>query len=283
MKQLPLAIISIIFSLLSCESNSSSASKEVVAEVKGKYLYRSDLQDALPKGLSPKDSTLFAKDYIQNWIADELLYDVARRNVSDDEKIDQLVEDYRRQLVTNEYKRYLIDEKLSKEISDDEIESYLLAHKSSLTVKTNQIKGLYIKIPVKSPNVNQLRNWMSLKREEDAEKVNQYSIQYAIDYENFTERWVDFDEVMSNIPYNISNSALFLKQNRQLQVKDNEYFYLLIIREASIIGSPFPEELAKEEARANIVLERKTTYLSTIRNEIMGKALKNGDAVVVAK
>ena len=283
MKQLPLAIISIIFSLLSCESNSSSASKEVVAEVKGKYLYRSDLQDALPKGLSPKDSTLFAKDYIQNWIADELLYDVARRNVSDDEKIDQLVEDYRRQLVTNEYKRYLIDEKLSKEISDDEIESYLLAHKSSLTVKTNQIKGLYIKIPVKSPNVNQLRNWMSLKREEDAEKVNQYSIQYAIDYENFTERWVDFDEVMSNIPYNISNSALFLKQNRQLQVKDNEYFYLLIIREASIIGSPFPEELAKEEARANIVLERKTTYLSTIRNEILGKALKNGDAVVVAK
>lgn len=283
MKQLPLAIISIIFSLLSCESNSSSASKEVVAEVKGKYLYRSDLQDALPKGLSPKDSTLFAKDYIQNWIADELLYDVARRNISDDEKIDQLVEDYRRQLVTNEYKRYLIDEKLSKEISDDEIESYLLAHKSSLTVKTNQIKGLYIKIPVKSPNVNQLRNWMSLKREEDAEKINQYSIQYAIDYENFTERWIDFDEVMSNIPYNISNSALFLKQNRQLQVKDNEYFYLLTIREAAIIGSPFPEELAKEEARANIVLERKTTYLSSIRNEILGKALKNGDAVVVAK
>ncbi|MFZ4455095.1 MAG: peptidyl-prolyl cis-trans isomerase [Bacteroidales bacterium] len=283
MKQIPIAIALTIFSLLSCQSNSSNASKEVIAEVKGKYLYLADLQDAIPKGLNGKDSTLFAKEFIQSWISDELMFDVARRNIPDEEKIDQLVEDYRRQLVTNEYKRYLIEEKLSKEISDDEVESYIATHKAVMAMKTSQIRGLYLKIPAKSPNINQLRNWMSLKREDDEDKINRYSIQYAADYENFTERWVDFDEVMSNIPYTVSNPVQFLKQNKQLQVRDSAYFYLLAIQDAAIAGSPFPDDLAKSEARAQLVLQRKVNYLANFRNEIVSKALKNGDAVVTPK
>lgn len=283
MKPIPIVIILTIFSLLSCQSNSSNASKEVIAEVKGKYLYLADLQDVLPKGLSHKDSALFASDYIQNWVSDELMYDVARRNIPNEEKIDQLVEDYRRQLIASEYQRYLIEEKLSKEISDDEVASYINSHKASMTMKTSQIRGLYLKVPVKSPNINRLRSWMNLKREEDLEEINRYSIQYAADYENFTERWVDFDEVMANIPYNVSNPALFLKQNRQLQVRDSAFFYLLAIRDAAIAGMPFPDELAKTEARSQLVLQRKIDFLNNFRREIMSKALKNGDAVVTSK
>lgn len=283
MKNLSIGVLLIIFSLLSCQSNSKAPSEEVIAEVKGKYLYLIDLQDAMPKGLNAKDSAIFAKQFIRNWVTDELVYEVARRNQTDEQKIDQLVEQYRRQLITSEYQRYLVEEKLSNEISDDEIAAYRAVHKAQLVLKTNQIKGLFLKVPLKAPLHNQLHNWMQMKKDGDIEKINQYSIQHAVAYENFTDRWVDFDEVMANIPYSISNPALFLKQNKQLQVNDTAFYYMLAIKEVALAGTPYPDELANSEARAQIVSRQKVDYLAKFRDDLLKKAIKNNDAVMNAK
>ncbi|MDD2799630.1 MAG: peptidyl-prolyl cis-trans isomerase [Bacteroidales bacterium] len=283
MKQLTVGIIISIFSLLSCQSNSTSPDKEVVAEVKGKYLYLIDVQDALPGGLNNKDSAAFAKEFVANWISDELMYDVARRNIPDEDKVNELVEEYRRQLVTNEYQRYLVEEKLSNEISDEEIEAYYHAHKSEMVLKKDQIKGLFLKIPANAPQHNLLHNWMTLKKPDFAEKIDQYSIEHAVAYEGFLDRWVDFETIMTNIPYSISNTALFLKQNKQLEVKDSAFIYLLTIKNYAIAGTPFPEELAKEEAKAELVSQRKVKYLQDFRNTLLKKATENKSVVVYTR
>ncbi len=280
MRQFTIATIFSIFSLLSCQSNSTAPAKEVVAEVKGKYLYLIDIQDAMPKGLNDKDSAQFARQFIQNWVSDELMYSIARKNIPDEEKIDAMVEEYRHQLITNEYQRYLIEEKLSSEISDEEISEYREAHKAQMVLKTNQIKGLFLKIPLNAPKHDQLHTWMTLKKPDYLEKIDKYSIQHAVAYENFVNRWVDFDAIMANIPYSISNPSVFLKQNRQLQVSDTAYFYMLAIQEVATAGTPLPDELANEEARSRLVAERKVNYLVKFRSDLLQKALKDNDVVI---
>jgi len=283
MKQLQFGLLCCIFSLLSCQSNSNAPSKEVIAEVKGKYLYLIDIQDAMPAGLNSKDSANFAKSFIENWVSDELMYDIARRNIPDEDKINNMVEEYRRQLITNEYQRYLVEEKLGSEISDDEIDAYYTAHKADMVLKKDQIKGLFLKIPVKSPQLNALHSWMSLKKEEYADKINQYSIQHAVAYENFVNQWTDFDAIMSNIPYTISNTSIFLKQNKQLEVRDTSYLYMLTIKEYAISGTPLPEELAREESKSKLVSQRKVNYLTSFRSDLMKKAIKDKDVVIKSK
>ena len=65
-------------------------------EVAGEYLYKEDLQAALPFHISKDDSVLFAEHYIKNWVEDVLLFDKAEGNIPDNAKIAKLVENYRR-------------------------------------------------------------------------------------------------------------------------------------------------------------------------------------------
>jgi hypothetical protein len=281
MKIVHIIIFISIFSLLACQSNTSAPSKEVVAKVKGKYLYLIDIQNALPAGLNKKDSAEFARTFIQNWASDELMYDIARSNIPDKDRVDGMVEEYRRQLISAEYQRYLIEEKLANEITDEEVAAYYTAHKLELVLKKDQIKGLFIKIPIKAPQQNQLRSWMTLKKPESIGNIEKYAIQHAVGYEYFVDQWKDLETIMANIPYSISNTTLFFRQNKQLTVQDSSYYYLLTIKEFAASGSPFPQELAQEEVKTQLISQRKTNYIVQFRNELMKKAIKDKDIEII--
>jgi hypothetical protein len=280
MKLSTIGILICIFSLFSCKPDSSAPSKEVIAEVKGKYLYLGDLQSALPEGLNGKDSAEFAQNFIRNWAADELMYDIAKKNIPDEDRIDRMVEDYRQQLITADYQRYLVEEKLGSEITDEEIQAYRKENASSLVLQKDQIQGLFLKIPVQEAQHNQLHTWMTLKKGDYIEKIEKYAIQHAVAYEYFIDQWKDFDAVMANIPYRVSNTSAFLKQNKQLEVKDSSFYYLLTIKEFAAAGTPYPEELAREEAKKQLISQRKVNYLIRFRNDLMKKAIKDKDVTL---
>lgn len=61
-------------------------------------------------------------------------------------------------------------------------------------------------------------------------KIEKYSVQNATIYEYFYDKWVDFDEVMDNIPIHVSNPNAFLKANKYVEVADSSYCYLLNIK-----------------------------------------------------
>ena len=59
---------------------------EVVAEVDGVVLYRSDLDDVLPTGLSDDDSLRLAAQYINSWASDQVFLGIAEQQLSKAEK-----------------------------------------------------------------------------------------------------------------------------------------------------------------------------------------------------
>ena len=89
--------------LSGCGPEHDHKGKTPLVEVAGEYLYKEDLQAALPFNISKDDSVLFAEHYIRNWVEDVLLFDKAEGNIPDNAKIAKLVENYRRALIMHTY------------------------------------------------------------------------------------------------------------------------------------------------------------------------------------
>ena len=118
-------VLLVIAGVLSgCGPEHDHKGKTPLVEVAGEYLYKEDLQAALPFNISKDDSVLFAEHYIRNWVEDVLLFDKAEGNIPDNAKIAKLVENYRRALIMHTYQEELVNQKLANEISDEEISAY---------------------------------------------------------------------------------------------------------------------------------------------------------------
>ena len=126
-----LGILSILF-CVACSEQHDHKGKTPLVELDGNFLYREDLQSALPARLSKDDSLLFAEHYIRNWVEDILLYEKAQSNIPDNGEIEKLVENYRKALIMHTYQQALIHQRLSNEISEGELTDYYEKNKAAV-------------------------------------------------------------------------------------------------------------------------------------------------------
>ena len=219
--------------------------KEILVELNGKYLLKSDLEKAFKKGLNKEDSIKFAENFKDNWIRENLLFDKAERNVNDIDKIEKNVEEYRRHLIVFQYEKQLINEKLNNEISEEELQSFYELYGKNFVLSSPIIKGLFLKIPVNAPQLAEVKKWVKKITPETLEKLEKYTLQNAIVYEYFSDRWVDLDDIMVNIPYVMTNSNKFLKEKKFLEVTEGDYWYYLSIDAYELQGASQPFEFAR--------------------------------------
>src|SRR5699024_1138138 len=98
--------LALAFLMMSCSYFTSKKPAEYVARVNDVYLYKTELEQAMSKGVTGQDSLVFAHNYIKDWATKQLLLQGAERNLSD-KKIDRfetMVRDYRQELYIEAYK-----------------------------------------------------------------------------------------------------------------------------------------------------------------------------------
>lgn len=89
-----------------------------IVKIGTETLYSYELEQMLPKDLSENDSTIVAEHAIRQWIDDVLLYEMARKNIRSEEKIERRVAEYRRQLIVHLYLEQLLSEKVRLQPND---------------------------------------------------------------------------------------------------------------------------------------------------------------------
>ena len=97
-KRLQIVLLGVLLALLpSCKAISSLIHDgEVVAKLGDHKLYRSELDDVIPKGTSPEDSVNLANLYINSWVRDKAFMDIAQQRLSKEEKdVSKELEAYR--------------------------------------------------------------------------------------------------------------------------------------------------------------------------------------------
>ena len=273
---LSLWTVAVVFLFFCCKKNSSEENEKgtVLVRIGDKVLTRGDLEREIPDRLRSKDSALFADNFIKRWVDDQLLYEVASRNIPDKENIDRMVERYRQELVIFEYQKHLLNEKLDKEISEEDMSVYYEKNRDKFKLHSAIIKGLFLKVPENSPQIARLKKWYKSVTPEAVENIEKYGLHNAVIYEYFYDKWVSFDEIMDNIPYSVEREADFLRTHKNIELNHKGYWYFLNISDYQLKGGQMPFDFAKAQIKEILINQKKMDFLKEVKEELYRDALK---------
>ena len=266
-------ILVIAAAMTGCGQEHNHKGKTPLVEVSGEFLYKEDLQAALPLNISKDDSVLFAEHYIRNWIEDALLFDKAEGNIPDNDKISKLVENYRRALIMHTYQEELVNQKLANDISEEEINAYYEKNKELFRLDNPLVKGLFIKVPLSSPDLGNVRVWYRKNNQDVIEKLEKYSLRNAVSYDYFYDRWTSVPDVAAKIPLKVLDTdANYLDKNRNVEVKDTAFCYFLHIED--FLGKDKQKSLdfARDEIKEILINLKRVEFINKVKEDLYQRA-----------
>ncbi|NDV68961.1 peptidyl-prolyl cis-trans isomerase [Dysgonomonas sp. 25] len=271
-------LLFVILAGFSCKESGDKKideNREPIVTVLDQTLYKDQVEAALPYKLSEKDSADFAAQYVQRWIADVLIYEKAKKNIIDNKTINQLVEDYRKSLIIHSYQDELLNNLLanSENLSDKKLEEFYEANKKQFTLKEPIIKGLYLKIPAESSQLTNFRKWYSQENENALGDIEKNALQNAVGYEYFYNKWVNFDQIFSTIPKQVSDKDQYVKTNKSVDVQDSSFVYLLHIKEYRLTGDEAPFEYVRDEVSHMLKERDRALYMKQIQEDLYNRAV----------
>lgn len=267
-----LLLFSVIFA--SC-GDKKSAGDDILAEINGIALYKKDLQAALPARLAYDDSVMFARNYIRNRAEDILLYDVARENIKDSEKIEELVNNYRESLIIHTYQQELVNQRVTNNISENEITSYYENNKDIFVVKNPLIKGLFIKIPSNAPRIDEVRKWYKQETYDAVDNLEKYSLLNAVSYDYFYDKWTPVSDILAKMPLNEEHPERYIKEKKHIELRDTAFCYFLNVTDYLNTGDPEPYDFAWLEAKDMLTNIKRIDFIRNMKKEMFNEAIRN--------
>ena len=267
-----------VFVAFSCSgSGAADADRALnpIVTVGDKTLYQADLDEVIPIGLSAEDSTAAVKSYIDMWVNDQLIYNKALQNIINKKDIDELVESYKKSLITSSYQEQLLKEYFSKSVSENELKAYYEQNKDKFKLEDNIIKGLYLKIPVNSKQLANFQKWYKQGNDAAIENIEKNTLQNAVAYEYFYDKWVGLVDVLENMPPAVTDEKIFLQRNKNLELRDSSFVYLLNIKEYELAGSEAPYDYVKGQLSEMYMEQKKADYIQQVKKDLYDKAVSD--------
>ena len=275
-------LLSVSLMLSSCHKREEVkyvSGKTPLVELDGNVLYQEDLLQVLPVDISEADSAQFANRYIENWLSELLLYQNAERNVRDDKQIDELVENYRRSLIVHEYQQLLIEQKIEQDITIQEIETFYNDNKNLFVLEKPILKGLFIKLPLSAPNQNSIMKLYRLSDDESYDEIEKYCIRNAPYYEFFYDYWHSVSDIEILLPSMEVSLQDYLNKNDFLEIKDDEFIYLLNVSEYLPKGSVAPIEQVENRIKRLLINNKAVSYIQKIKKDLYNSAIENNRVI----
>jgi len=281
------SLLFMLFVLLSTSCyrmGSKQSSMETLVRVNDRILTREEVESQIPKGISSEDSLIRAASLIKKRIIELLMDDVAYQNLGDEKaEIDKLANEYRRLLIRHRYQERMVNDKVSATLRESDLIAYYEENKEQFVLSNNLIKGLFLKVPVKAPGIDNIRSWYQSKTAESLEKIEKYSLQNALIYDYFFDQWVDFNDVMEKMPHHIANPTQFLRVNNHLEVSDSASIYFLNISDRLLVGQAAPFEYVQPQIYSMLLNKQKIDYLRDFGERLYVDAVKNGSVKFVSE
>lgn len=268
----------ILLGFVGCSQQYDHKGKTPLVEVVGKFLYEEDLRLAMPLDISKDDSALFADKFIKNWVEDALMFDKAEGNIPDNAKVHELVDNYRKSLIMHIYQEELIKQKLSGEITDAEIEDYYNRNKSLFILEEPIVKGLFMKVPLQTSGLADVRRWYKRNTQDVIEKLEKYSLRNAVTYDYFYDQWKTIKDLSSVIPLKeLKTDYDYLNRKRDLEIKDTAYHYFLHVEDFYREGKVKPFDLAKEEIKDILINLKRVDFIEKVKDDLYRRALDKNE------
>jgi len=268
-------LIFLLIILSSC-SFFKKKSERVLARVQDEYLYESELKGKIPAGTVAKDSLVLVRNFIDNWIRQQLIIEQAKNNLNNEQMdFTAQLENYQNSLIIYAYENELVRQKLDTLVPEDEIQTYYEANQQSFLLKDNIVQIQYVKLPVKSNHAKQIKKLLASDDPDDKNKLAELCDKQAADYFLDDQNWLLFNDLLKEIPIKTYNQEEFLKNHRELEYQDSLYVYMVRFRDFKIKESVSPISMERQRIHDIILNKRKIDLISRMQEDIFTKASKN--------
>lgn len=273
MYRLPFKIflcLSLVLLLASCELLPWSRS-EPLAKVGSKTLYGSDLNGVFQKSMSPSDSMIMLRSYVDTWVKRELLLHMAEANLDSRQKdVAALLEEYRSSLLVYRYEQEYIKLRLDTVVSDSEVEQFYNANRQNFTLTKPLVRILFIKLKRNSPYLDRIKTLYRSSSPDEISTLESLCLQAALRFDYFGDRWLSLDDLMRELPP--VKSLEEQVQRKYVEVNDNTYAYLVAIRDFKGRDAVAPLDSERDNIKTIILSRRKQRMIEDLEKRVLRDA-----------
>lgn len=287
-KRIIISLVAAVIAVTSCkmvDKLSDTAAEmlhgEVVARVGDHRLYKSQVEDFIPPGVSAEDSTTLAWKYINTWAEGYVFMDMAEEQLSPEEKdLTSELEDYRRSLLRYRYIQKYVSQRLDTLVTEKEIQDYYKASPEKFRLERPVIKARYMIIPADSRSLKKLKKLMSSDDDNDIREADSLAFGVAIKYVDASDTWMDAVTLAREIGTDYRTLLGSIK-NSFAEVKDDAgNLHLAYILEMVPEGKTAPLDYCGGQIKDIILSARRHGMEATLSQELMEDAIKNEKFVI---
>jgi hypothetical protein len=267
--------------LTSCKRPVPLSGEQAVARVNNAFLYKSDLKHLLPVNTSPADSALIVQRYVDTWIRQQVFLNEALNNLSSGNmNFDRQIEEYRNSLIIFSFENQLVNQQLDTLVTEKQLAEYYEKNKADFRLRNNIVKVNYVKLPLDTPDLGQFRRMFRSTDPEEAGLLEDYCIQNAATYFIESDSWLIFDELLREVPLQVSNVENYLRSNRLVEISDNHFRYLINFLDYQLVGSVSPLAFERDNIKSIILNRRKHELINQKRSQFYQEALSGSQVEI---
>jgi len=268
----------VLLLIVSCDLISLKTKKVTqhrpIATVYNKNLYKKDIEELLPKGITKKDSLVIVKGLINSWAKKQLLLAKAEENISgvNSDKIEVLVNSYKKSLYINGYKERLIKQQLDTIVNQDEIKLYYKKNKENFKLNEELLQFEYIHFGKDFLDKEETIKSFKSSREEDLER-------YLLNFKSYRlqdSTWVTFSSLKKMIPpFQSETQQNLLKISKYIQKEDSLGVYLVAVKKMLPKNAMAPLTFVSPRIKQIILHKRKLELIREIEKTLINDAIQN--------
>ncbi|MBD0400445.1 hypothetical protein [Flammeovirga sp. EKP202] len=262
------------------EEENIQNSRIPLARVNDKVLYDTELKNLFTDRMSRKDSINIRDRYINTWVRKVITLERAASQVNVEKlDLDRRLEEYKFQLIMHEYEREYITSHLDTIVTDEQVKSYYLQNSEDFILKTNIVRGSFLRYPNSAPELKKVKDWVKSKKEKDKEKLRSSAFAYA-DFVHLEDSvWLDLDELLFGTPFMNSQSEVtnLLKRDKLWEASDESNTYIYKIDDYKIVDQTPPLQFVSKQVKNVILGKRKLKLRSELESQLYDEATKNNE------
>lgn len=268
-------IVVTLFQLFrSCGSFNTEEEGKPLARVYDKYLYFSEVEDAMPSGLNPRDSIAYVKNFVDSWTKKQLMLKKAELNLNDEQQdVSKQLDDYRATLLVYKYQQKYVNQRLDTIIEETELEEFYNSLSSQFKLDKNIVKTIIVKIPKPFNNIYKIRKLARSDKEEDLNSLEEicFMNSYLFIYD---DQWSYLNNILNETNHSLNNPEQFLKTRNYFESQDSVNHYFVKIRDYRLINDIAPLDLVRDELRDLMISKRKIRLINELQANIRQDAEK---------
>ena len=272
-----ISIACVVLSLTSCDFFSKKENPKAIARVVNNYLYEEDIKNLISDEVTPEDSVLIVRNYIDRWASQKLLIEVSELNLSAEQKaeFDKLVSQYKIDLYTKAYLEQMVKRSIDTVISKEEVKQYYDQNKANFKTNTILAKLRYIKVPKEHQKINQIKEKFFNPKKTDQQFWDTYLMQLNSAAMNDSV-WVDAYQIFQKVSFiNSDNVDQYVQSGKKYEYDEGESMYFVKINAVLPENEISPLSYIEPTLRQIILNKRKLEFIKKIEKEITDDALKH--------